>query len=247
VAGGPTVDPRAPPAGVLRHMRGDVQGPQGGDEIACVMPRLAPSAIRWRPGTAATTARGPPRARPGRSPAPAGPPPPGRSGFHQRVAHVGEFGLLAPPLAAQPGVRVVGAPLAMEVARRVAAGTGRSVAAVLEAEALHTGPGFDERAVNREMLVRQQAAHLLSMAGHRRQEAPGDVAIQQPVGVLGEHGGMPDPVLNAQADEPAEQQVAIAGAGPAPGPPANATSRNIPPCSDRRPRTRRLRSTIREQ
>src|SRR4051794_18957531 len=90
--------------------------------------------------------------------------------FHQRVTHQDEAGFLARPLAEQPGIGVGGrgvgvvlALLAAEVPLAVAprgdfSRSGRLVRAVLWAEALGAGPGLQERAVDREMLVRQQTA-----------------------------------------------------------------------------------------
>ena len=44
---------------------------------------------------------------------------------------------------------------------------------------------------------------------HGRQEARRYLAIQQPVAVLGEGGGVPDRIVHAEPDEPAEQQVEV--------------------------------------
>jgi len=55
----------------------------------------------------------------------------------------------------------VAALLAVKIALAFAAGAGRIVRAVLRVEALHRGPRRDLRAVDREMLVRQQSAQFL--------------------------------------------------------------------------------------
>ncbi len=58
------------------------------------------------------------------------------------------------------------------------------------------------------MLARQQ--HPDAFVGeHRGQELARDLAIQQPVAVLGEGGGAPHRVLDAETDKPAEQQIAV--------------------------------------
>jgi hypothetical protein len=41
------------------------------------------------------------------------------------------------------------------------------------------------------------------------EELGGDVALEQPVPVLREHGHVPDRIIDAEADEPAEQRVVI--------------------------------------
>ena len=81
-------------------------------------------------------------------------------------------------------------------------------AAVLGLEALHRGPGLDQRAINREVLIRQQPLH----AWERQksgQKPGGDVAFEQPVAVLGEGGRVPDRIVDAEPDKPAEQEIVI--------------------------------------
>src|SRR5215813_5344565 len=58
-------------------------------------------------------------------------------------------------------MRIVAAPLALEITFAIAAARRRLVRAVLGAEALHRGPSRNLRAVDQEVLIRQQAAHLL--------------------------------------------------------------------------------------
>ena len=78
----------------------------------------------------------------------------------------------------------------------------------LRLEALHGGPGLDERAVDREVLLRQQGRDL-AVRQNRGQKLPGDVGRQQPVTVLAEHRGDPDGIIDAEPDEPAEHQVVL--------------------------------------
>ena len=110
------------------------------------------------------------------------------------------------------GVRVIGALLAVEVALGIASATcaGRRLAASLGLglEALHAGKRFDQGAIDREMLVREQRPNL-GLAEHRLEELRRDLALQEPVAVLGEHRHVPDRRVHRQADEPAEQQVVV--------------------------------------
>ena len=74
--------------------------------------------------------------------------------------------------------------------------------------ALMAGPGLDERAVNAEVLARQEP----SLVGHlhRLVEQLGDrIVLDEPVSVLAEDGVVPHRVLDGQADEPTEQQVVV--------------------------------------
>jgi hypothetical protein len=49
----------------------------------------------------------------------------------------------------------------------------------------------------------------LRLRQYGRQEAAGHLARQQPVAVLGEGRGIPDRIVHAKADKPAEQQVEV--------------------------------------
>jgi hypothetical protein len=103
-------------------------------------------------------------------------------------------------------MRGIAAALAVEIALAVAARCGRLAAAILWAKALHACPGFDQRAIDREMLRREQRC-ALRIGQQGRQKTAGDVAFQQPVAILGEHRHVPDRRIHGQADEPAEQHV----------------------------------------
>jgi hypothetical protein len=83
--------------------------------------------------------------------------------------------------------KIVRAFLAMEVRSGIASATlrRRFAGAVLWLDALHRGPGFDQRSIDREVIVRQKLIHL-GLRQHRRKELR-DVAFQQPVAVLREH------------------------------------------------------------
>src|SRR6266850_829523 len=97
----------------------------------------------------------------------------------------------------------------MEVALAVAARTLTVVvASVLPAEALDRSPRLDQRAVDREVVARQQPLHL-RLSQNRDQELGGDLSLQQPVTVLGEGRMVPDRIINAKPDKPAEQKVKL--------------------------------------
>src|SRR5512147_3322560 len=131
------------------------------------------------------------------------------------VADEAELALLAVALAEQSGIVVggravglVGALLALEIALAVAARRRRCARAVLRPEALQARPCLDQRAVDREMLVRKQPRDA-GIVEHGGEELARDLAAQQPVSVLGEHADVPHLLVNAETDEPAEQQIVI--------------------------------------
>src|ERR1700757_2587286 len=92
--------------------------------------------------------------------------------LRHQMPHVAELGLLASALAEQAGVGVrrrgmrgVFALLAMEVALGMAGAAAAILSRVrlvpiFRHEALHAGPGLDQRTVNRKVLAGQQATHL---------------------------------------------------------------------------------------
>ena len=102
----------------------------------------------------------------------------------------------------------VRAPLAAaEVLFGIAPG-GRVAAVVLAAEALHRRPRLDQRAVHREVLVRQKTPDPRA-AQHRLKEARRNIPRNQPVVVLRIHRRVPHRRVHRQSDEPAEQQVVV--------------------------------------
>ena len=72
---------------------------------------------------------------------------------------------------------------------------------VLRLDALHRSPRLYQRAVDGEVLVDP------GLDQDRAQELRGDVAFKQPVPVLREHRMVPRRIVDADADEPPEQQV----------------------------------------
>lgn len=104
-------------------------------------------------------------------------------------------------------VRVVGVFLAVEVARAVAARRWRLVRAVPGAEALQARPCLDQRAIDREVIVRQEALDL-GVAQHGLEELRGHVGVEQPVAVL-EECRVADEIIDAEPCEPMEQRVVV--------------------------------------
>jgi hypothetical protein len=118
--------------------------------------------------------------------------------LNPQMAHVTELGLFAEPFAGQPSVGVCGrrmcvvrAFLASEIAFGVAptASRRRRLAAGLRHKTLRAGPGLNQRAVNREVLAGQKLADLRQVQ-HAGKELGRDIAIEQAIAVLAEHGGI---------------------------------------------------------
>src|SRR5262245_39090304 len=105
-------------------------------------------------------------------------------------------------------MRIVAAPLALEVTFAIAAARRRLVRAILGAEALHRGPSRNLRAVDREVLVRQQAAHLLVVQKFG-QELGRSLRFQQPFAVLREHRRHPDRLVDPEPGNTAVQKVIV--------------------------------------
>src|SRR4029453_5140345 len=117
------------------------------------------------------------------------------------MPEVGQAAFPAMALAEQPritiggrGVGIVPALLAAEVGFAVAPAAGTTVTAFTSwPEALHRGPGLDQGAVDREVLIREQPADL-GPVEHLGHEPRRPVASRQPFPVLreggeGRHGG----------------------------------------------------------
>ena len=68
------------------------------------------------------------------------------------------------------------------------------------------GPGLDQRAVDREMLVRQQRLHFLVVQklGHELLE---HIAFLKAFPVLGENTRIPDRIVRRKTDKPTKQQI----------------------------------------
>jgi hypothetical protein len=96
----------------------------------------------------------------------------------------------------------------VEIALAIAPRSRRLVAAVLGAEALQRCPRFDQRAVDGEVVARQQRLYL-AVRERGRHELRRDLGTEKPVAVLREHGRVPDGIVDAEPDEPAEQKIKI--------------------------------------
>jgi hypothetical protein len=72
---------------------------------------------------------------------------------------------------------------------------------VFAGNALETGPGFQQRPVDDEILVGEQAG-LPRLTDHGIQEGRRHIAFQQAVAVLAEGRRRPDRVVHPQTDEP---------------------------------------------
>jgi hypothetical protein len=96
----------------------------------------------------------------------------------------------------------------VEIHRRVARIIGRRRGGVLALEALEAGPRLDQRAVNGEVLVREQVP-LPRLGHHPIEKGARHLLAEQALPVLREHRGIPDRVVHLQAHEPAIQQVVV--------------------------------------
>src|SRR3989304_4127025 len=117
------------------------------------------------------------------------------------------------------GMCSVGAPLSVVVHARIPASVWRPlVVAVSPPQTLKRGPGFEERAVDTEVIVRQQVL-ATRLFDELEQEAPGDILRQKPFLVFGEGRGVEGLIVNVQVQKPLEKHVVLeliteaAGAG----------------------------------
>lgn len=105
------------------------------------------------------------------------------------------------------GVCFVGELFTVKVTRLIAThGPGGII--ILGPEALDGGPGFDERAVNAEMLIRQEPG----LAGLRHdlgQKKACNLGMDQPLQVGGKARVVPDLLVQGQAHKPAKENVVV--------------------------------------
>lgn len=76
------------------------------------------------------------------------------------------------------------------------------------AHALVTGPGFEQRAVDGEVLMREELPRV-RLRQHPLEEGFRDVALQQPLPILREDRRDPHRIVRIQADKPAIQQIVV--------------------------------------
>src|SRR5216683_10933 len=107
-------------------------------------------------------------------------------------------------------MRRIRAALAVEVDRRIARIVRRRIRRrlVLGAEALQAGRGFDQRAVDREVLVAQQP-QTSRLTDHLIEEPLGNLVPEQPPAVLGERSRVEAGLQQAHIQEPAVQELVV--------------------------------------
>ncbi len=135
--------------------------------------------------------------------------------LHEHTALVAQLRFLALRLLGEARIRIrlgfvrfVAALFLAEVYFRVAPCRALARALVLGPKALVTGPRFHQRAFHREVIIAHQVA-APRLAHDRGQKSFGNVSGKQAVAVLGEHRSYPHRIVNAQAHEPAEQEIVL--------------------------------------
>jgi hypothetical protein len=136
--------------------------------------------------------------------------------LHERVAAIAELRLLTLALAHEFGVGVggrgvgrVGAAFASDIDHALIIRPTRIRRTVLTPHTLGgRRPGFDQRAINSEMLVGEQV-QLARLTHHRIEEAAGQSAFHQPFAQAREIRLIQPALLQVHVQEPAEQNVVI--------------------------------------
>jgi hypothetical protein len=125
----------------------------------------------------------------------------------QQMAEIGQprFRIIRSAIQTRVGVSPRGMDVVLPLlpAKVAAAPVG---APVLPLKTLLTGPGFDQRAIDGEVLVRHQGRSALH---DTTEEAARDLLIQEPIAILREDRRRPDRLVHVHPDEPPEQQVVI--------------------------------------
>ena len=83
-------------------------------------------------------------------------------------------------------------------------GGGGSVLTINPLQAGMGGPGLQQGAIYRKVLIAEQRLDL-RRAHQLLHEAAHDLVIEEPLAVLGKGSGVPDRIVGAQADKPAVQ------------------------------------------
>ena len=105
-------------------------------------------------------------------------------------------------------MRVVASLLAVEIHSGVARIIWRWCWLILALKTLVAGPSFDERAIHTEVLVGKQVGHA-RLVQHQLEELLCDIALQEPVPILGEDCRHPHCFVHIEAHEPAKKQVVL--------------------------------------
>lgn len=134
--------------------------------------------------------------------------------LHQDTGHVAEFGFLA-LLSSQARIRIgrggVGfiAPLLpSEINFIVAPDPALGRLFILGPAALLRSPGFQQSAIDGEVIGREQMASA-RLLDHAVEEGNRDVSGQESLAVLAEGGRRPHRIIGVQADEPVEEQIVV--------------------------------------
>src|SRR5512138_2115863 len=98
-------------------------------------------------------------------------------------------------------MRLFAALLAVEVNCWIAGVLWWGRRTILALKALVTRPGFDQRPIHTEVLVREQL-RAPGLSQHVVEELLGDVAFQQPIAILGEDRRHPHGFVHVEANEP---------------------------------------------
>src|SRR6185312_1817958 len=136
--------------------------------------------------------------------------------LHQQMPGVAHLRLFAFTLAAQHCFRIssrlmglIRALLPVKVYCRVAGVIRRRfVLLVLRLETLQTRRRFQQRTVNREVLIAKQLVPA-RLRQHSGEEFRSDVAPQQALAILREGGRVPNLIVHVQTHEPAKQHVVV--------------------------------------
>jgi hypothetical protein len=94
----------------------------------------------------------------------------------------------------------------MEIDRRIPRIVGRFARVILARETLLARPRLEQGPVDGEMLGGQQAT-AARLRDDILKEGPRDVALEQPVAILGERRGHLHSIVHAQADKTAKQRL----------------------------------------
>ena len=131
------------------------------------------------------------------------------------MAHVAQLRFVSTCFAKQPRLRIrlglvslVPPLLASEIDAGVARVVRRRLGLILRLKALLARPRLDQRAVHREVLLRQEPL-LPGLLQDGIEEAHVDLAAQKPRTVLRVHRRIPHAVVHSQAHEPAVEDVEV--------------------------------------
>src|SRR5712691_1917201 len=117
--------------------------------------------------------------------------------LHQHFAEIGQLGFMAFRFLEQPAVgvrrrlmRLIRPPFSMKIDRRISRIVRRGTGLILPLKTLQTGPGFQQGAIDGEMLRGQELA-APRLLDHIFREGPGNVTLKQAIAILGERGRHP--------------------------------------------------------